>query len=150
MRLAGWLIVGIALISLSARAAEGDKEKKLDAAKLIGTWKLVSAEKGGQRKGEDELKDQTLTITRDSWALKTEAGKFVMKYELDASKTPARVKLTMTESPFGGGATANGIVAVNGDEMKLCYATEGDAPAKFESKEGSEHRFVVLKRVKKK
>jgi len=71
-----------------------------------------------------------------------------MKYRLDTKKIPVGLSMTMTESPFGPGATAQGIVEVKGDELKICYAAEGEAPKKFEAKEGSNHHLFILKRSK--
>ncbi len=73
-----------------------------------------------------------------------------MKYELDAKKNPVTIKFTMTESPFGPGAVANGIIELKGDELKVCYASTegGEAPKKFEAKQGSGHHCFLLKRSK--
>jgi uncharacterized protein (TIGR03067 family) len=72
-----------------------------------------------------------------------------MKYALDAKKTPIGIELTMTESPFGAGATANGIIELKGDELKFCYnAMMGDAPKEFKTKEGSNLHLFGLKRAK--
>jgi uncharacterized protein (TIGR03067 family) len=121
------------------------KENKFDAAKLVGTWTFVSGEKDGQKLDKEHFKDQRLVITKDTFTLKGEAT-FVMKYELDPKKKPVTVKLTMTESPFGAGATADGLIELDGDTLKICYAPMGgEAPKKFEAKEGSKHHLFVLK-----
>lgn len=145
-----WPVVGIALLTADPlRGADDVKEAKFDAAKLVGTWQYVSGAKNGQKVDEARLRDQKVAITKDTITLKGEAGTFVMKYELDPKKTPATVKLTMTESPFGAGATAEGIIGLNGDELRLCYAPMGGAaPKTFEAKEGSSHHLFVLKRSK--
>jgi uncharacterized protein (TIGR03067 family) len=128
--------------------ADQKKEDKFDAAKLVGTWKYVSGEKDGQKLDKDRLKDQTLVITKEALTLRGEAT-FVMKYELDSKKKPLGIKLTMTESPFGAGAMANGVIELTGDELKICYALMGgEAPKKFEAKEGSRHHLFVLQRSK--
>ena len=46
------------------------------------------------------------------------------------------------------GSTAEGIVEVKGDELKLCYAVEGKAPTEFKTKEGDKHHLFVLKKAK--
>jgi len=71
-----------------------------------------------------------------------------MKYTLDTKTSPVSLSMEMTESPFGAGAMSKGIIEVKGDELKMCYATEGDAPKKFETKEGSNSHLFVLKRSK--
>ena len=136
------------LAACSPGIADDKKETKLDPAKLVGTWKYVSGEKDGQKLDKDHLKDQTVIITKETITLKGEQT-FVMKYELDQKKKPVAVKLTMTESPFGAGAKADGVIELDGDELKFCYAPMGgEAPKKFEAKEGSKLHFFVLKRSK--
>lgn len=149
----GWLGLALAALLVTGALGAADKDKevkeaKFDATKLVGTWKYVSGVKNGDKVGEDRLKAQTAIISKETFTLKGEAT-FVMKYELDAKKSPATVKFTMTESPFGAGATAEGIVELKGDDLKICYAPMGGvAPKAFEAKEGSKHFFFVLKRSK--
>lgn len=130
----------LALTLCATGAAQDKKDGKLDPAKLVGKWKYVSGEKEGAKSAVEKFKDDEITITKDTITLKGKE-KFVFKYELDTGKTPAVIKLTMTESPFGGGATAKGIIELKGDDLKLCYAHEGDAPKEFKTKEGTkQHR----------
>jgi putative heme-binding domain-containing protein/uncharacterized protein (TIGR03067 family) len=130
----------------AADTDKGDKADKFDAAKLVGTWTYVSAEKNGEKSDQGNLKDAKVTITKDTMTLEGGAGKFVLKYKLDPKKTPVAISMTMTEGVEG--ATAEGIIEVKGDELKLCYAAAGAAPKQFEAKQGSDHRLVVLKRSK--
>ncbi|MCI0377819.1 MAG: TIGR03067 domain-containing protein [Gemmataceae bacterium] len=124
------------------------KEGKLDPEKLVGKWKYVSGEKDGAKVDIANFKDDVITITKDTITLKGKET-FVMKMELDAKKTPATVKLTMTESPFGPGAVSNGIIELKGDELKICYAhSDADAPKEFKTKEGGKQHYFVLKRAK--
>jgi uncharacterized protein (TIGR03067 family) len=146
-----WL--GLALVALLVvsplRAADTEKdakEAKLDPAKLVGTWTYVSSEKNGEKVDAERLKGQTVILTKETLTLKSDEATFVMKYVLGLDKTPVTISLTMTESPFGAGATAEGILELNGDDLKICYSpTGGEAPKKFEAKEG-DVRLLVLKR----
>jgi uncharacterized protein (TIGR03067 family) len=133
------LVVGIAPLGAD------DKETKLDPAKLVGDWTYVSGMKGGEKVNADNLKNKVV-ITKETLTLAGEQ-KFVMKYDLDSSKSPVGIKLKMTESPFGAGAEAVGIISCDGKELKLCYDPEGKkAPAKFESTaENKAHLFVLKK-----
>jgi uncharacterized protein (TIGR03067 family) len=141
------------LFAVGFPAAAGDKDKAgkeaaFDPAKLVGKWKYVSGEKGGTKVEDSHLKDQ-VTITKDTLTIKGEAT-FVMKYEVNAKKDPVTIKFTMTESPFGPGAVALGIIDLKGDDLKICYdAAEGkEFPKKFATKEGEKMHLFVLKRVK--
>jgi uncharacterized protein (TIGR03067 family) len=146
MRTALWL-AGCAVVLAVSSVAADDKDT-IDPAKMVGTWKYVSGEKNGEKVDADRLKDQTVIITKDKITLKGEQT-FVMKYTIDAKKKPAAIKMEMTESPFGAGATAEGIVEVDGDNLKMCYAQQGGAaPTKFATKEGSNQHLFVLKRSK--
>ena len=152
MRVMAWLGVWALLLGVcptgAAEEGKGAEGGKLDAAKLVGTWKYVSGVTKGQKVDPERLKGQTVTITKETITLKGEET-FVMKYELGTGKEPVSIKMTITESPFGAGATASGIIALDGDELKLCYAPEGgEAPTKFEAKEGSGYHLFVLKKSK--
>ena len=152
MKTATWLSA-CAFVLVVYTLAAGDEERKgkddkFDAAKMVGEWTYVSGEKNGEKADKDHFKDAKVTITKESITLDGPGGKFVMKYTLDTKKSPVGLSMTMTESPFGAGATAEGIVEVKGDELKICYATEGEAPKKFDAKEGSKHHLFVLKRSK--
>lgn len=147
------MVLGLAscgcLAALAFGVAGAGDDKKFDATKLVGEWKYAEATKKGEKLDADKLKKETVTITKENLTIQGEA-KFVMKYELDTAKKPVGVKFTITESPFGAGMTANGIIELNGDTLKICYDAEGGAaPKTFESKADSKHHYFVLKRVKK-
>jgi uncharacterized protein (TIGR03067 family) len=143
--------IGLALLILSPALLVADEPAKgtLDPATLVGTWEMASAEKGGEAKGEADLKGQTLVVTDKTITFKTPFGEFVMDYALDAKAAPAKISLTMTASPFGAGAKSRGIIEVKEDTLRLCYSTEdGDPPTEF--KADSATRLCVLKRAKAK
>ncbi len=146
MRKAMWLAACALVWAVGPLGAE-DKDAKFDGAKLVGDWTYVSGMKNGEKVNGDNLKNKVV-ITKETITL-TGDMKFVMKYELDASKKPVGIKLKMTESPFGAGAEAVGIIGFDGDELKLCYDPEGKkAPEKFEAKADSKTHLFVLKRAK--
>jgi uncharacterized protein (TIGR03067 family) len=141
----------VAVLALLAPAGADDKNKeaKLDPAKLVGTWNIVSGERNGQKVDEDSLKKNSVVITKDTLTLKTEMGDFVMKYKVDTKKTPCQIELEITEGPAGQGTKATGIIQLKGEELKLCYpAMGGDAPKDFTAKEDSGNHSFVLKKKK--
>ncbi|MCA9214385.1 MAG: DUF1080 domain-containing protein [Planctomycetales bacterium] len=125
------------------------KIKELPATKLdiAGTWNYVNGQSNGEAIGEDRLQGD-ITITADSLTLQGPDAKFVFEYKIDSSKKPNAIHMIITESPFGTGAEANGIVRRTGEQLELCYAMEGDAPEKFEAGENSGHRYLVLEKKK--
>jgi uncharacterized protein (TIGR03067 family) len=140
--------LGLGVLFAAAYAFGADAGDKFDAAKMVGTWTYTSGEKNGEKLDKAHFKDGKAIVTRETITLPGDGGKFVMKYKLDAKKKPVGIEMEMTESPFGGGAKAAGIVAVTDEELKICYAPMGDAPTKFEAKEGSGHHLFVLRRVR--
>src|SRR5438874_7610493 len=138
MKLYCWLGAFLAFAVLLYPAQAGDKGDKFDPAKLSGTCKFVSGVKNGEKLGADHLKDQTITIDKDKLTLKTPDATFVMKFELDAKKSPVGIKLEITEGPVGVGSKSPGIIELKGDDLKICYAPmDSEAPKTFEAKEGS-------------
>jgi uncharacterized protein (TIGR03067 family) len=148
MRVTGGLLALTALALALAPATAGEKGK-LDPASLSGTWVYVSGEKDGQKVPADNLKKGIVEITKETIKLKSPDAEFVLKYELDAAKKPARVKLEIIKGPMGEGAKAEGIIAMKGENLVLCYpAMGGEAPKEFATKEGSGLHLFVLKRKK--
>ncbi len=141
-------VSAIFLMVCSLSMADEKGNAKFDASKMVGTWNYVSAEKNGTKVDPESLKGGTVKITKETITLESPQGKFVIKYTLDTKASPVSLSMEMTESPFGAGAMAKGIIDVKADELKMCYATEGDAPKKFETKEGSNSHLFVLKRSK--
>lgn len=144
----GAIIVAVLSYPLWATGAD---DKGFDASKLIGEYTISASVKNGEKADADSLKKQRVTITKDKIVLKGDV-ELEFKYKLDTSKDPVRISMEVTKSPFGTGEKAEGIIAVNGDEVKLCYLAtpqEGSkVPEKFEAKKGSDHRLVVLKLTK--
>jgi uncharacterized protein (TIGR03067 family) len=137
------LALGLAVAIGAVSAAE---EKKFDPAKLEGNWEYKSGEKNGQKPSEDSLKAK-IKITKDKITVGEGDMLFEFTYKLDTSKDPVAIDMVMTKSPFNMELKAKGIIAFDGDEIKLCYnPTEGgERPTKFD---GSKAHYFVLKRAK--
>jgi uncharacterized protein (TIGR03067 family) len=137
------LVLGLA-VSLAALSAAD--EKKFDASKLEGNWEYKSGEKNGQKPGEDSLKAK-IKITKDTITVGEGDMLFEFKYTLDTKTDPVGIDMTMTKSPFNMELKAKGIIAFDGDDVKLCYnpMEGGDRPAKFD---GAKAHFFVLKKAK--
>jgi uncharacterized protein (TIGR03067 family) len=145
------LALGVAVFMLSPLTADekGKDEAKLDPAKLVGTWNYVSGERDGKKVPEDNLKKGTVEITKNTISLKGADATYVMKYVLDSAKSPCQISIEITEGPQGVGVKTEGIIALKGNELQLCYPPMGgDAPKEFKSKEGSNLHLFVLKRKK--
>jgi uncharacterized protein (TIGR03067 family) len=142
-------LFGLIALAFLATLAAAEEKAKLDPAGLVGTWTYVSGESDGKKVPAENLQKGTVEISKENITLKSDDGKFVIKYELDPSKSPCRIKMEITEGPQGQGSKAEGIIALKGDELKLCYPPMGgDVPQEFSAKEGSHLHLFVLKRKK--
>src|SRR5262245_36014011 len=97
MRVTATLSAAILLLAGTALRAD---EKKFDADKLVGTWTYASGEKNGEKLDADHFKGQSVVITKDTITLKSDMT-FVLKYELDAKKSPVTAKLEMRDGQIG-------------------------------------------------
>jgi uncharacterized protein (TIGR03067 family) len=146
------LLGGVFVLTLLTAAGADDKKDKdkdkLDPEKLVGTYTYVSGERDGNKVPEDNLKKGTVVITKDTITLKGD-DTFVIKYKIDAKKTPATLEMEIAEGPQGVGTKTGGIITMKGDEVKLCYAAMGgEAPKEFAAKKDSGHHYFVLKKKK--
>jgi uncharacterized protein (TIGR03067 family) len=142
----GVVVTGLLL----SRLAADEPEKKSDSPSIVGNWKLVSGVMEGKKSEPDKLKGM-IKVTKEAFNITAKDAKFVMTYKIDAKKKPWRISMEIIEGPEGVGLKSEGIVALKGNEMKLCYnAKGGDAPTAFESKEDSGVHYFVLQRTKAK
>jgi uncharacterized protein (TIGR03067 family) len=147
MRMIGPFALGVLGLLLGSAVAQ-DKAK-LDPAKLVGTWTYVSGEKEGKKIPPANLEKGMVKITKDTITLEAPDSKYVLKYKLDPAKSPVGINLEITEGPQGVGSKSTGIVALDKDELKLCYAAMGGAtPKEFATKEGGDLHLFVLKKKK--
>ena len=130
MMLAAGVLVAVAL--------QVPAEDKKNAAKLVGTWTVMAAEKDGKQETAEGVKDKQVKITRDTITCMDKDRKTDMacKYEIDTSRTPWVVTMTCTEGEHKG-KTLKGIAELQDDTLKVCYShPDKDAPADFKTKEG--------------
>jgi uncharacterized protein (TIGR03067 family) len=68
-------------------------------------------------------------------------------FKLDPGRSPKRIDMLLT-SGQAKGRTVKGILDVNGDTLRICYALPGrPRPTTFSSRPGSGNRLLVLRRV---
>jgi uncharacterized protein (TIGR03067 family) len=119
-----------------------------DLEKLAGVWICVSATNDGKPVAEETVKQLRLTMTQEG-GYKTERGDHVLfdnRCKIDPAKTPKQIDLIGTEGENKGKA-AQGIYALDGDTLTICYTMPGKECAQgFESKPGSAATLLVWKR----
>ena len=143
------LALGVAILMMSAVAAQDKKAEKLDPAKLIGKWKLTEGMKAGEK--YEDTKKGTTELTKEKVTLATSDATFVFSYKVDATKTPAEVDFEILEPEGLKGAKAKGIIKLEEGKMTMCYhPMMGDRPAKFESTKDNGFYLFSFKAEEKK
>jgi uncharacterized protein (TIGR03067 family) len=140
-----------ALVAFAGLAVAEEKKAapKFDAEKLVGKWKFTEGMKSGEKVEAKNLEGSDVTITKDSITIEGGGEKHVMKFKIDASKSPVQIDMDGEEGPAKG-TKAEGIIAIDGDTIKLAYATnfpglEGKRPEKFESTKDNKSFYFVMK-----
>jgi uncharacterized protein (TIGR03067 family) len=142
------LIATVAMLVV-AGAAAAEKEISF-ASRMTGAWFCASATINGRPLSDTAVKKLHLTMTDTRY--KTERNDEVLfdsTYRLDATKTPVQISMVGTEGDLIG-KEAQGIIAVEGDTLKICYTMPGKPrPITFASATNSEAYLIVWKREKK-
>ena len=140
-------LLPIALLVLFAlaciRAAWADDLKALE-----GTWKVASAEAGGQPVESDDLNALVVTITGDHFTVKTKESMEGGTLKLDETLNPRTMDATMTEG-FEAGKVTRAIYELMGDTLRVCYALDGsERPSELATKDGSPWLLITYQREK--
>lgn len=134
------------LVPATLLADDKKPDAKVDAAAMKGKWKMISATFNGKKLDVGADGRRTLVFGDKEFSAfdGKEKGR-TLAFALDPTTDPKRIDLTLT----GTDQKSAGIYAIDGDDLKICYAEPGGArPAKMESKEGEKMFLIVLKRVK--
>jgi uncharacterized protein (TIGR03067 family) len=139
----------VTLIVAGACAAEKEINTKV-TSRMTGTWSCAAATINGKPLADGTVKKLRLTMTGTRY--KTERSDEVLSdstYWLDTTKAPAHINMVGTEGDLTG-KEAQGIIAVEGDTLKICYTMPGKPrPISFASATNSEAYLIVWKREKK-
>jgi uncharacterized protein (TIGR03067 family) len=147
MRTIAVLIVGLAAITETLLLGD---DVKSESEKMAGIWTCSSAINDCKPLPDEIVRELRLTLTKDR-GYKTERGKQVLfdsTYKLDGAQKPKQIDMIGTEGE-NRSKTAQGIYALDGDTLTICYTMPGgERPKEFESKPGSKATLVVWKRAK--
>jgi len=143
-----------ALVAFTGFSVSEEKKEaaKFDASKLVGKWKFTEGTKSGTKVDAKNLEGSDVTITKDAFTIEGGGEKHVMKFKIDATKSPVQIDMEGEEGPSKG-TKAEGIIAIDGETIKLAYATnipgfEGKRPEKFESTKDNKAFYFVMKKAK--
>jgi uncharacterized protein (TIGR03067 family) len=141
--------LGLLLVVATAATADDKKDAAFDAKKLIGDWTYSAGTKAGEKVESERLRG-TVKITKDTLTLPAAPGapSFVIAYTLDTSTSPVAIDLDVRDGPVKEGK-AEGIIKLDGDELKLCYTPSGGKrPTRFESTKDNKAFLFTLKKAK--
>jgi len=145
------LFVAAISLVIFAGFAVAEEKKKFDPASIQGKWIFTGGTKLGTKVEEASLKAE-VTITKDTIMIKSPDETHVMAFKLDTTKSPIEINLEGKKGPAEG-ATAEGIIEIDGDTLKLAYSTsfagfDGKRPTKFESTKEGKSFYFMLKKAK--
>ena len=138
-------------VAVSAEDKKNDKKPAdFDAKELAGKWNFTEGMKAGEKTEADKLKEPAV-ITAEKITLKTADGTFIFKYKVDAKASPVAIDMEILEPDGFKGAKAKGIIALDGEKLKLAYnpTPDGARPTDFKSTKDNGHHVFMLKMAKK-
>jgi len=146
-RLCFWSV--LLCICLAAVAPGGDaKGGNKDAKKVLGTWKIETAELGGKPFPDEVAKTITLVLTADKYTVTVGDKKDEGTWKNDPTKKPRTLDITGTQGP-NEGKTFLAIYEVKDDTLRICYDLSGKArPKEFKTEPNTALFLVEYKRQK--
>lgn len=129
---------GIATILTAVAMADMPPRVNASPDHLLGKFQIVSGERNGQRIAPERIQAVTVRIAKDTITTLDKAEKevYVATYTLDKTHKPWRIKMVATLTPDKSkGTTSDGLIAVDGNTVKLIYALPGGM-APMPSKDG--------------
>lgn len=133
------LVVGVLL------AADAKEDIQKEQEKIKGAWKITALES----EGASEKEDASLTFGDDKLTVAFKDEKKTAAYKLDPSSQPKSIDIIPDDGPEKG-KTIKGIYSLDGDALKLCFAStpKKDRPTEFVTKKDSGSVLMVLKKEK--
>jgi uncharacterized protein (TIGR03067 family) len=130
-----------------AGGARADEKEELK--KFTGTWQAEKITVNGKDMDAEATKAVKLVVAGGKYTLTTARDVIKGTHQLDPSKSPKQIDAVRSTGPDKG-KTIKGIYELTGDGFKVCFGAPGkDRPEKFEAKQGSDCRLIVMKRLKK-
>ncbi|HMF17924.1 MAG TPA: sigma-70 family RNA polymerase sigma factor, partial [Gemmataceae bacterium] len=127
---------GIGLFLLRGDQPEKQNTKKTaaDAKAIVGTWKVVSAMKGGKEPPDaDDVKKTPWTISAEKIIVKRGDELRESSYKLNPAKKPKHIDVTPLTGPEDEkGKVFQGIYVLDRDSLKICISGPGqERPTEF-------------------
>jgi uncharacterized protein (TIGR03067 family) len=123
-------------------------DDKKDQEAIQGKWTIVSVERDG--KADPRWTNGLRVMEGDKYTLiPSEGAPVTGTFKLDSSKTPKAFDFVPGAGQFKG-KTLAGIYSLEGDTLKICFATEEGKPrpTEFASRPGSSTMLAIHKKAK--
>lgn len=144
------LAVASVVVAAGVLPAGNDEAIQKDRKLMAGTWRVLSIERDGKKTTAEQLEKTRSIFSADGSAKVQREGKTIIqgKIKIDPTKKPKQSEATYAQGELKG-KTVLGIYEVDADNMRICYALEGqDRPTEFSSKPGSGQVLITYTRDK--
>jgi uncharacterized protein (TIGR03067 family) len=126
------LIILLTLVSIHVNATTQGR------AELQGKWQATEATSNGEAPPPGMLEKLTLVFNGDAVSI---MGAPPTRFTLDTSFNPAHIDLINSRNQVGIYELKNGM-------LKVCFGIDGDRPKGFHTEKGTDHTYMLLKRVR--
>jgi uncharacterized protein (TIGR03067 family) len=152
------MAMGLACLLLISPFASSDDKKKSgisgEPSDLLGGYTIIAAEKYGEKEPPERIEGTTVRIADDAIIVMDKDKKevYAQTYKIDTKSNPWKITLKSRITPNnqkGEEMEAKGLIAKDGDTVKLIYALPGgEFPTEFKTK--AKQLMFVLKNERKK
>ena len=133
------------LVAADSSAQTGVRK---DVDQIQGTWKIVALEYNGKQAPPEIVATLKLVFKNDTLAfLPGEPGFTNYKFKLDPTTKPAGFAMTHADGVKVGN-TQHGIYSLEGDRLRICFASGNKIPTVFVAGAKSAQTMYTLKREK--
>jgi uncharacterized protein (TIGR03067 family) len=142
-----WVVLATTLFQ--PPGGQPDLSVKPELKPLQGSWQIELQEEDGEKVPADQLKGRSVLFGMNAF-VELHNGKMIQlgALKLDASKTPKTVNAMVMEGKQKGDIL-QGIYALDGDVLKICFDMQGNQrPKEFKTTAGSGFRLMVCKRIR--
>jgi uncharacterized protein (TIGR03067 family) len=146
-----WVLAATSGLLFTALAGAGGDGEAKELKRMEGTWAVTINESGGKKTSDEENKKASVKLVVEGSKYKIYFGDKLYtqgKLKLDPAQKPRTIEAIAADGPYEG-KVMPGIYELEGDNMRVCFATPGkDRPKDFSAGKGSGHSLLTYKRLK--